>query len=123
MFSTAFAQGASTAPTVPSAFPIAIGSYFLSFGLPLIFMLAIYVLVVRPNNKRLNEQKKMVDTLKSGDEVVTTSGLMGIVSSIQENHIHLKVTDAMELLLQRQSIQHILPKGTIKLPATRNPKH
>lgn len=123
MFSTAFAQGVSTAPAASSASPMAVGSDFLSMGLPLIFMLAIYVLVVRPNNKRLNEQKKMVDTLKAGDEVVTTSGLMGIVSSIQENHIHLKVTDAMELLLQRQSIQHILPKGTIKLPATRNPKH
>ncbi|MES2206592.1 MAG: preprotein translocase subunit YajC [Pseudomonadota bacterium] len=114
MISTAFAQSAATAPQsalTPSP-------DLLSMGLPLLFMLGIYMLIIRPQNKRLNEQKKMVDALKLGDEIVTTAGLMGIVGAIKDDFIHLKVAEGLELLLQRQSVQHILPKGTVKLPAT-----
>lgn len=112
MFSTAFAQGVTATSTATPA-P---GGDLLSFGLPVVFMLAIYMLVIRPNNKRLSEQKQMVETLKEGDEVVTTAGLMGIISQIKDDCIYLKAAETVELLLQRQSVQHILPKGTVKLP-------
>ncbi len=114
MISSAFAQSAATMTTNMAA-P---SSDLLSMGLPLLFMLGIYMLIIRPQNKRLNEQKKMVDALKSGDEIVTSAGLMGIVGAIKDDFIHFKVAEGLELLLQRQSVQHILPKGTVKLPAT-----
>ncbi len=117
MFSPALAQSVPTSTnTANITAPATTSTDFLSIGLPLIFMVALYMLVVRPHNKRLGEQKKMVETLKIGDEIVTTAGLMGIVTHIKESEIHLKVADALELLLQRQSVQHILPKGTVKLP-------
>jgi preprotein translocase subunit YajC len=104
----------ATSPT-----PAPQGGYdFLSMGLPLVFMVALYLLVIRPNNKRVSDQKQMVDALKVGDEVVVTGGNMGIITKLEDSHIQLKVHDTIELLFQRQAIQHILPKGTLKLPSS-----
>ncbi len=122
MPSTALSQSVpvttSTQANPSATTPVASGSYdIMSMGLPLVFMAALYFMIIRPNNKRMNEQKKMVDSIKSGDEVVVAGGNMGIVTKVEDNHIHLKVADTLELLFQRQAVQHVLPKGTLKLPA------
>ncbi len=60
--------------------------------MPIILMFAIfYFLLIRPQQKKQKELQSMIASLKKGDKVVTTGGILGTVSSIQEDYIVLAV--------------------------------
>ena len=60
--------------------------------LPFLLIFAIfYFLMIRPNQKKQQETQKMVSNLKKGDHVVTIGGIMGVVTSIQNDYVVLKV--------------------------------
>ena len=65
----------------------------LSF-LPLILLIGVfYFLLIRPQQRRQKETEKMVQELKKGDRVVTAGGLIGTITSIQNDYVVLKVGD------------------------------
>jgi len=62
----------------------------LSF-LPLVLMIGVfYFLLIRPQQKRQKELQKLVDNLKKGDRVVTSGGVIGTVTSAQNDYVVLK---------------------------------
>lgn len=83
--------------------------------LPLIIIFVLFwFMLIRPQMKRAKEQKKMLTELSKGDEVVTSSGQVGKVVKIGEQYVSLEIADGVITHLQKQSIQTLLPKGTIK---------
>ena len=78
-----------------------------------IFVL-IYLMLIRPQNKRAKAHKELVDQLKKGDEVVTLGGVIGKVVSVDEQVIKLCLAEGVEVHLQRNAVSTILPKGTMK---------
>jgi preprotein translocase subunit YajC len=73
-----------------------------------------YFLAIRPQRKRQKELKDMMAALAKGDEVVTTSGILGKVVKVEEDYVALKVADNVELKFQKHAVHAILPKGTLK---------
>ncbi|MEH6583607.1 MAG: preprotein translocase subunit YajC [Halioglobus sp.] len=73
-----------------------------------------YFIAIRPQRKRQKEHTEMVSALSKGDEVVTSSGILGKISSLDDNYIVLTVTEKVELKFQRVHIHAVLPKGTLK---------
>ena len=99
--------------------PSGIGGAFSGEGLvgllPIILMFALlYFLMIRPQMKRTKDQKAMTDALQKGDEVITTSGIVGRVTKVGENYISLEVTSGTEIQMQKAAVQTLLPKGAIK---------
>ena len=92
--------------------------------LPIILMFVVlYFLMIRPQMKRAKEHKAMLEALKKGDEVVTAGGLVGRITKVGDSYVTLEVarsSDAkggespVEMSFQKQSIQTLLPNGTIK---------
>jgi preprotein translocase subunit YajC len=84
--------------------------------LPIVFMLVIfYFLMIRPQQKRMKEHKTMVASLKKGDEVVTNGGLGGTLTKADDDaYISMKISEGVEVKVQRQAIAALLPKGTLK---------
>jgi len=83
--------------------------------LPLVAIFAVfYFLLIRPQQKRAKEHKKMTEAIAKGDEVVTTGGTLGKVTSIGESFVTVEVAAGVEIKVQRASIQALMPKGTIK---------
>ena len=83
--------------------------------LPILLMFVVlYFLMIRPQMKRAKEHKAMIEALQKGDEVVTAGGLVGRVSKIGDNYVSLQVADNVEVVVQRASVQMVLPKGTLK---------
>jgi preprotein translocase subunit YajC len=83
--------------------------------LPLVLMFVVlYFVMIRPQMKRQKEHKAMIEAIAKGDEVVTAGGLIGKVSKLGDNFIHLEVANGVELQLQRSAITQVLPKGTMK---------
>ncbi len=84
----------------------------------LIMIAAIFVLfyfmLIRPQNKRAKEHRELVGKLKKGDEIVTAGGILGKVTSLDEQYIKISVSEGVEVSLQRSAISSVLPKGTLK---------
>jgi preprotein translocase subunit YajC len=87
--------------------------------LPIILMFVVlYFLMIRPQMKRAKEHKAMVEALQKGDEVITAGGIVGRITKVSEGYVTVEVQQnsgsAIELQMQRQAVQTLLPKGTIK---------
>jgi preprotein translocase subunit YajC len=73
-----------------------------------------YFLLIRPQQKRAKEHKKMVGAVAKGDEVVTSGGLLGKVLEVGDNFLTVNVAEGVDVKLQRSSVASTVPKGTIK---------
>ena len=83
--------------------------------LPLVLMFVVlYFVMIRPQMKRQKEHKAMVEAIAKGDEVVTAGGVIGKISKLGDNFVHIEVANGVELQLQRSAITQVLPKGSLK---------
>ena len=84
----------------------------------LIMMGAIFVLfyfmLIRPQNKRAKEQRELLNRLKSGDEILTASGILAKVVHLDEQYIKVCIAEGVEISIQKVAVSSILPKGTLK---------
>jgi preprotein translocase subunit YajC len=78
------------------------------------FAAIFYFMVWRPQSRRAKDHKALVAELSKGDEVVTSAGLLGKVTKVDDDYVILSVSDNVELKFQKMHIQAALPKGTIK---------
>ena len=101
---SAHAQDATTAPG---------GDMFQILFLVGLFVL-FYFIAIRPQRKRQKEHTAMVGQLSKGDEVVTSSGILGKVTGLDDNYMVLNVANNVEMKFQRVHLHAILPKGTLK---------
>jgi preprotein translocase subunit YajC len=87
--------------------------------LPIILMFVIlWFLMIRPQMKRQKEQNALVAGLAKGDEVITAGGLVGKITKVTDSYIGVEVAELadkpVEILVQRNAVQTVLPKGTMK---------
>lgn len=73
-----------------------------------------YFLLIRPQQKRQKEHRNMVSELAKGDEVVTMGGLLGKITSVDDNFLTVQVAKDTEVKVQKASVQAMMPKGTYK---------
>jgi preprotein translocase subunit YajC len=73
--------------------------------LPVVFLIVIfYFLLIRPQQKRAKQHRAMIDTLKSGDSVVTVGGLHGTVAAVDQDTVVLRVADNVKLTFNKSAI-------------------
>ena len=73
-----------------------------------------YFLIIRPQRKRQKEHNDLVGALGKGDEVVTTSGMLGKITKLEGDYVVLEVSNNLELKFQKVAVHAVLPKGTIR---------
>jgi preprotein translocase subunit YajC len=78
------------------------------------FMIIFYFLLLRPQAKRAKEQRKLLESLTKGDEVVTSGGIAGKIVRVADNFMVLSVADNVEITIQKTAVMTVLPKGTLK---------
>ena len=78
------------------------------------FVVIFYFLIWRPQSKRAKEQKSLVESLATGDEVMTTGGVLGKITKVDDHYVALQVADNVVLKMQKSSVAAVLPKGTMK---------
>ena len=82
------AQANTTADGKTQTSPIA------SFGFMAIMMVMLYFLLIRPQQKKAKLQQEMIKTVKSGDKVVTTSGIIATVVTVKDDSISVRSADS-----------------------------
>ena len=107
LISNAFAQAAPAAAQDPMS--------SITGMLPLIFMFVVlYFLMIRPQMKRAKEHKALLEGLQKNDEVLTQDGIVGKVVSLSDSYVTVEVAANTQIIVQKQAIGAVLPKGTIK---------
>jgi preprotein translocase subunit YajC len=76
-----------------------------------LLFLGMWFLLVAPQRKRQKNQQKMIDELKSGDKVVTTSGIVGTIANVKGSRFILKIADDTKIEIFRTYIQAKLDKS------------
>ena len=76
----------------------------LGFLLPIFILILMYFILIRPQSKKLKEHKQMLTELKKGDEVATAGGILGKVTKVGESFVLLRVSDNVELKIQKTSV-------------------
>jgi preprotein translocase subunit YajC len=93
--------------------PPAGGELFQILFLVGLFVL-FYFIAIRPQRKRQKEHQQLVAALSKGDEVVTSSGILGKVTGLDDNYMVLNVANNVDMKFQRVHVHAVLPKGTLK---------
>lgn len=100
------AQGAQSAVFMPVMM-------FLMIGL-------VFFVSIRQQRKRDKERRQLLESLKSGDRVVFSGGILGTVVNVKERTAVVKIADNTKVEILRSSVGHIIPDGG-DLPAGDQP--
>jgi preprotein translocase subunit YajC len=79
-----------------------------------VFVAVFYFLLIRPQQKRMKETQAMLSRLASGDEVVTTGGILGRIIEVNDTFVTLEIADGVRIKVQKSQISQLMPKGTLK---------
>lgn len=90
------------------------GNVWVSMLPLLLIFVVFYFLLIRPQTKRAKEHREMVGRLASGDEVVTSGGILGRVTEVGDVFVTLEVASGVALRVQKVQIAQLMPKGTLK---------
>jgi preprotein translocase subunit YajC len=73
--------------------------------LPLLFILAIFYLIVfLPARRKQKKVQEMIDNLKSGDKVITSGGIYGTIVGLKSDRIQLRVADNVKIEMSRSAV-------------------
>jgi len=91
------------------------GSGFAQF-IPLILIFVIfYFFLIRPQQKKIKEHKSMVTSLKRGDEVVTSGGIIGTIERVlDDDKIEILISENVTVQVVKSTVQSLLTKTQTK---------
>jgi preprotein translocase subunit YajC len=80
--------------------------------LPIVLIIAVfYVLLIRPQQKRQRQLQETVASLKIGDRVVTTGGVIGVITTVRDTSFLIRSADKSILEIARSAIAGIDEEG------------
>jgi len=82
----------------------AAGEGFASLVPLVLIMVIFWVLLIRPQQKRLKAHSEMIQTLKKGDKVVTAGGLLGEIMDVKEQHLVVEIADGVRVKVKHETI-------------------
>jgi preprotein translocase subunit YajC len=87
------------------------GGFFVTiFPLLLIFVI-FYFLLIRPQQKRMKQHQDMIGAVKPRDTAITSGGLIGKVTKVDENEIELEVAQGVKVRVVKSMLSDIRPHG------------
>ena len=103
LISNAYAQDAAQQPGLLGPLPLLI-----------LMFVAFYFLLIRPQQKKQKQHAEMVAAVKEHDEVITSGGVLGVVTGVSEHYAVIEISENTEVKILKGSISQVVPKGTIK---------
>ena len=73
-----------------------------------ILLVIMYFLILRPQQKRLKDQRAMLNLVDVGDDVRTDSGIYGTISDLDGDTIFLMIADGVEIKISKASIAELV---------------
>jgi preprotein translocase subunit YajC len=84
---------------------------WMSFVPMILLIVVFYFILIRPQQRRARQQAQLLKNLKSGDKVVTASGIVGQVITVKDRTVSLRSADA-KMEVTKASVTEILEPGS-----------
>jgi preprotein translocase subunit YajC len=85
----------------------------IGFFVPFIFLFIImYFIMIRPQARRQKEQQKLISALKTGDDVITSSGIHGRITNVKDSTVMLRVDDNVKIEMDKTAITTVVKTKT-----------
>ena len=79
--------------------------------LPMVLIFgAMYFLMIAPQRKKQKEHDRMLKSLESGDEVVTTGGIFGVITNVKEDRFVVRIADNTKIEIGKAFVQTVVKK-------------
>jgi preprotein translocase subunit YajC len=75
------------------------------------FMVVMWLLMIRPQQKKAKEHASLLKTLKAGDKVVTSGGVLGVVVSVKDRTVALRSADT-KLEVLKSAVTEIVERAS-----------
>jgi preprotein translocase subunit YajC len=83
-----------------------------SLLVPTILIIGImYFLMIRPQQKRMKEHKDMIAAVRRGDTVVTSGGIIGKITKVDEHELQVEIADGVRIKVLRSTVSEVRGKG------------
>ncbi|MDP4200704.1 MAG: preprotein translocase subunit YajC [Bacteroidota bacterium] len=80
--------------------------------LPLILIVAVfYLFLIRPQKKRQKEREALISKMEKGDKVVTSSGIHGTVSQVEDTTILVQVAENTKMRFEKSAVTNVTSKN------------
>ena len=89
-------------------------SQFAPVLMMVVFVGIFYFLLIRPQQKKAKDHQAMITRLSSGDEVVTSGGILGRIVEVGDAFVTVEVADGVRVKVQKGQVTSLMPKGTLK---------
>jgi preprotein translocase subunit YajC len=98
-------------PTTPQGPTGMLGSPFVMMGLMIVMF---YFLLIRPQQKQRKEQAARIAALQTGDKVITSAGIHGLVHNVREHTVVVKVAEGTMIEFDKMAITTVHKKEADK---------
>ena len=82
----------------------------MTFAPMVLLVIVFYFILIRPQQQRAKQQARLISNLKSGDKVVTSSGIVGVVITVKDRTVSLRSADA-KMEVTKSSVTEIFEGG------------
>jgi preprotein translocase subunit YajC len=83
-----------------------------SLIIPTVLIIGImYFLMIRPQQRRLKEHRDMVAAIRRGDTVVTSGGIIGKVTKVEENELQVEIAEGVKIKIVRGTVSEVRGKS------------
>jgi preprotein translocase subunit YajC len=90
------------------------GGFFGSMPFMMILMVVLmYVLMIRPQQLKMKEHQKLIAAAKVGDHVIMESGVHGIITSVKDRTVMVKIADNVKVEYERSKIAALTKKSDV----------
>ncbi len=86
------------------------GSSWIFLGFIALMFVVFYLTMIRPQRRKQKQHEQVLQTLKRGDKVITVGGIFGVVESINEDSLVLKIESGATIRVARNSVSVIREK-------------
>lgn len=90
--------GATPAPTPP---------WWTNLFFPVLIMAMVYFALIRPQTQAKKQQEEKIKTAKTGDKIVTSSGIHGVITNVKDATVIVRVADNVKLEIEKTHIDKI----------------
>jgi preprotein translocase subunit YajC len=71
----------------------------------IVVLLALFwIILVRPQRRRTQEQTDLIESLEEGDEIVSAGGLYGVIREIEGETLHVEIADELVVRMVRNAV-------------------
>jgi len=78
-----------------------------------------YFMLIRPQKRREKERRSLLDAVKTGDKVLFSGGILGVVANVKEKTLLVKIADNVKVEIVRGAVSQVINKDDV--PETQTP--